>query len=182
MAKRALILVDIQNDYFPGGAWPVAGMEAAAEKAARLLGAARASGEMVVHIRHEMLQEGAPFFQAGSEGAEIAAVVAPGEGEPVLTKHKPNSFLGTGLEARLRDAGIEAVTICGAMSQMCIDATARAAADLGFAVTVVADACGARALDFGETHVPAEMVHAAFMAALSPGYARVVPLADYSGA
>ena len=179
MTARALILVDIQNDYFPGGGWEVAGMEAAAENAARLLLAARAAGETVVHIRHEATVPEAPFFRPGTPGAEIAPVVAPEAGEMVLTKHRPNSFLGTGLDEVLRAAGVETVTVCGAMSQMCIDATARAAADLGFKVTVVSDACGARAMSFDGVDVPAEAVHAAFMAALGSSYAKVVPVEAY---
>lgn len=179
MVKRALILVDIQNDYFPGGAWPVEGMEAAAAKAAVVLQAARRAGELAVHVRHEATSAEAPFFRPGSEGSEINAAVVPAEGEAVLVKHRPNSFLNTGLEVVLREAGIEAVTVCGAMSQMCVDATARAAADLGFAVTVVADACGARAMSFDGVEVPAPQVHAAFMAALGSSYARVVAVEAY---
>ena len=153
-------------------------MEAAAATAARLLAEARAAGDLVVHIRHEATAE-APFFRPGSTGAEIAPVVAPQSGEAVLVKHRPNSFLGTGLETLLRDAGIETVTVCGAMSQMCIDATTRAAVDMGFKVTVVADACGARAMAFNGVEVPAEAVHAAFMAALGSSYAKVVAAEEY---
>lgn len=171
--KNALILVDIQNDYFEGGKWPVARMAEAAENAALLLAAARDKGDMVVHVHHEM-PEGGPFFVAGTPGAAISPVVAPQEGEAQVLKHKPNSFRDTGLETLLRDAGIGSVTICGAMSQMCIDATARAAADMGFAVTVVEDACGARATSFAGVDVPAEMVHATIMGALNGSYASVV--------
>lgn len=171
--KTALILVDIQNDYFEGGKWPVARMAEAAENAALLLAASRERGDLVVHVHHEM-PNGGPFFVAGTPGAEINPVVAPQTGEARVLKHKPNSFRDTGLEALLRDAGVGSVTICGAMSQMCIDATARAAADMGFAVTVVEDACGARATSFGGVDVPADMVHATIMGALNGSYASVV--------
>lgn len=174
MTKQALILVDIQNDYFDGGLWPVAQMETVAGNAARLLAHARKIGDLVVHIRHQMASDQAPFFRPGTAGAEINATVAPGEGEAVITKARPNSFHGTDLLDRLRGADIGAVAICGAMSQMCIDATARAAADLGFAVTVVEDACGAKASEFGGVKLSAEQVHAAFMAPLAMSYAKVV--------
>ncbi|MBT8411642.1 MAG: cysteine hydrolase [Octadecabacter sp.] len=176
--KNALILIDIQNDYFEGGKWPVANMAPAADNAARLLAAARANGEMIVHVHHEM-PEGGPFFVAGTEGAKINPAVAPQQGEATVLKHRPNSFLNTGLEAMLRDAGVGSVTLCGAMSQMCIDATARAARDLGFDVTVVADACGAKDTAFGGETVPAAQVHAAIMGALGGTYANVTDTTAY---
>ncbi|GAA6201981.1 cysteine hydrolase family protein [Aquicoccus sp. SU-CL01552] len=174
MTKHALILVDIQNDYFEGGLWPVAKMAAVAAKAARLLAAARAAGSLVIHVRHEMPSEQAPFFRPGSEGAAINPAVTPQDGEAVIVKARPNSFQGTDLLDRLRDAGIERVTICGAMSQMCIDATTRAAVDHGFAVTVAQDACGAKEVEFGGVTLTAEQVHAAFMAPLAMSYAKVM--------
>lgn len=178
MTKRALILVDIQNDYFAGGLWPVAKMQEAAENAARLLAQARTKGDLVVHIRHEMATDQAPFFRPGTPGAAIHSTVAPAAGEAVITKARPNSFHGTDLLDRLRAAEIEAVTICGAMSQMCIDATTRAAADLGFAVTVAEDACGAKETSFGGVSLSAEQVHAAFMAPLAMSYAKVMQTQD----
>lgn len=171
--KHALILVDIQNDYFDGGKWPVANMNVAASNAARLLAATRDRNDLVVHVHHEM-PEGGPFFVTGTDGALINTAVAPASGEERILKHRPNSFHNTGLEALLRDNGIEALTICGAMSQMCIDATARAARDMGFDVTVVADACGAKDTSFGDVTVPAAQVHATIMGALNGTYAKVV--------
>ena len=92
----------------------------------------------------------------------------------MLIKHRPNSFHGTRLQELLQDVEVEEVILCGAMSQMCVDATARAAADFGFAVTIAEDACAARAVEFGGVSVSAEQVHAAFMAPLAMGYAKVV--------
>ena len=179
--KHALILVDIQNDYFDGGKWPVANMAAAGANAARLLDAARDNHALVVHVHHEM-PEGGPFFVTGTQGAAINTAVAPQPGEATVLKHRPNSFHNTGLEALLRENGIEAVTICGAMSQMCIDATARAAKDMGFDVTVVADACGAKDTAFGGVTVPAAQVHATIMGALNGSYAKVVTTEVYLAA
>lgn len=179
MPKQALILIDIQNDYFPDGMWPVHEMTAAAENAARLLAAARTAGTDVIHIRHEFPTMQAPFFRPGSEGAKIHSMVAPQNGEKVITKGRPNSFQGTDLLEYLLAIKISAVTLCGAMSQMCVDATARAAADFGFAVTVVEDACGAREASFGGKTVPAPLVHAAFMAPLASSYGKVVTTSVY---
>jgi nicotinamidase-related amidase len=179
MTDTALILVDIQNDYFDNGNWPVAKMDTASANAARLLEHARKSGQMVVHVHHEIPSDGAPFFRPGTDGARIHASVAPQKGEPTILKHHPNSFRETGLLALLQDSRIRNVTICGAMSQMCIDATTRAAADFGFDVTVAEDACGAKETSFGNTQVDAEHVHATIMGALDGTYARVMKTEAY---
>lgn len=182
MTKEALLIVDLQNDYFPGGKWVLDRIEAASANAARLLAAYRDAGNPVIHIRHETQSPEAPFFHAGSDGAEIHSSVTPANDEPVIVKHAANSFRGTDLESRLRNEGIEKLTICGAMSQMCIDATTRAAADLEFTCTVVHDACAAKATAFDGVEVPAEQVHAAYMASLGFGYARVIATDEALGA
>ena len=143
MTETALTLVDIQNDYFANGNWPVAKMAAASASAASLLEHARKSGQLVVHVHHEIPSDETPFLRPGTYGARIYASVAPQTREAVILKHHPNSFRETGLLALLQDNGILNVTICGAMSQMCIDATTRAAADFGFDVTV-AERCRRR--------------------------------------
>lgn len=174
MNDSALILVDLQNDYFPGGKWPLQGIEAAAANARQLLERARGSGDLVIHVRHETPGAEAKFFLPGSEGAQIHANLLPEEGEIVILKNHANSFRDTELKATLERHGVSAVTVCGAMSHMCIDATVRAACDFGYAVSVVTDACATRDLRFGSVEVPAAMAHAAFMAALSGAYATAV--------
>jgi nicotinamidase-related amidase len=176
--QRALVIVDIQNDYFPGGANPLDGPEAAAANAARLLGRFRASGEPIVHLKHVWDAPDATFMRPGTPGVEIHDSVTPEGSEPVLEKEFPNGFVGTSLEADLRNAGAEEIVVCGMMTSMCVDATARAAADLGFTVTVAHDACATMPLSFGGVDVAAPSVHAAFLAALADGYASVVPTDD----
>lgn len=179
MSNTALVLIDIQNDYFEDGRWPVDKMQAVSANAARLLEHARNKGLWIVHVRHEIPSDEAPFFRPGTPGAEIHASVAPNEGEPVILKHRPNSFHDTSLRQDLEAKGITDVVICGAMSQMCIDATTRAAVDFGYAVTVIEDACGAKEQTFNDQEVPAPQVHAAFMAPLAMTYARVISLDAY---
>lgn len=174
MAKRALIIVDLQNDYFAGGAFTLVGIDAAAANAARLLDAARRAGEFVVHIRHEFASADAPFFVPGSNGAQTNEAVLNREGEPVVLKNHANAFRHTGLKEILDRNGITDVVIVGAMSHMCVDAVTRAAADFGFKATVVHDAVATRDLEFNGIKVPAAQVHAAFMAALGSAYASVV--------
>src|SRR4051812_38340308 len=179
MPKRALILIDIQNDYFPGGKWPLSGIESAADNAARLLEAARASGDLVVHVRHEFPTSDAPFFTPDSEGSKINPKVRSQGDEPVVLKHRVNAFRETDLKAILDRHGVDEVVICGAMSHMCVDAGARAASDLGYKCVVVHDACATRDQEFEGMVVPASEVHAAFMAALRFGYAQLVSTEEY---
>lgn len=171
---RALVLVDIQNDYFTGGLWPVDDMAHVARNASRVLGEAREAGQMIVHIRHEATSQTAPFFRPGTSGAQIHASVAPMAGERVVLKHRPNSFHETTLHQDLQAAGVTELTIIGAMTQMCIDATTRAARDFGYEVTLVADACGAKAASFGGTDLTAAQVQAAYLSALGMSYAKVI--------
>src|SRR5579862_9465002 len=171
---RALLIVDIQNDYFPGGAHPLHEPEAAAAAARAALDRFRTAGEHVVHVQHVWEGPDATFMRPGTPGVEINAAVAPRAGEPVIRKEAPNAFLGTEVERELRERGVDELVVCGMMTSMCVDATVRAASDLGFRVTVVHDACAAPALRFGEQQVPAPAVHAAFVAALADGYAEVV--------
>lgn len=179
MSRRALILVDIQNDYFPSGKWPLDGVEQAAEQAVRVLAAARQAGDLIVHVRHEFASAEAPFFVPGSQGARIHDSVRPLPGEAEVLKHQVNAFRDTDLKAILEQHGVQALTLVGSMSHMCIDAAARAAADLGYQVTVVHDACATRDQVFGEVQVPAAQVQAAYMAALAFAYAQVVSSAEY---
>ena len=179
MPNRALVLIDLQNDYFPGGKWTLSGIETAADNAARVLAAARAAGDLVIHVRHEFPTPEAPFFTPGSEGARIHPKAKSREGEPVVLKHHVNAFRETDLKALLDRHGVEEVVLCGAMSHMCVDAGARAASDLGYRCVVVHDACATRDQEFEGTVVPAADVHAAFMAALRFGYARLVSTEEY---
>lgn len=181
MSKRALILIDIQNDYFSDGRWPLHEMDSAARNAARVLAAARQAGDTVVHVRHEFLGADAPFFKQGSDGARIHSSVQPLADEHVVLKHQVNAFRDTELKAVLDQAGVEQVTLVGAMSHMCIDAAARASADFGYATTVLHDACATREQSFEGQQVPAAQVHAAYMAALAFAYAQVVSTEQYLG-
>jgi nicotinamidase-related amidase len=174
-ATTALLLVDIQNDYFPGGRMELVGSVEAGRKAAEVLSAFRSSGWPVVHVRHESVKPGASFFLPGTAGAEIHESVRPLPGEVVATKHTPNSFRETGLKERLESLAVGRLVIAGMMTHMCVDATTRAAFDFGFECTVLSDACATRDLTFDGRTVAAADVHTAFLAALGSAYARVVP-------
>lgn len=171
--KPALILIDIQNDYFPGGKMELEGSTEASLHAAKLLESFRAKALPLVHIQHVSNRPGASFFVPDTEGVNIHAKVAPRPGETVLQKNFPNSFRGTKLLEQLRGLGVDHLVIAGMMTHMCVDATTRAAFDLGFSCSLAHDACATRALVFGEQSVAAAQVHAAFLAALNGLYAKV---------
>jgi nicotinamidase-related amidase len=164
--KTALILIDIQNDYFPGGKGELEKPLEAARQVRRLLDFFRLQKWPTVHIQHVANRPGATTFLPDTDGMKIHASVAPLAGETVIVKHFPNSFRGTGLLEHLQGLHIERLVICGMMTHMCVDATTRAAADFGYPVLLAADACATRALTYEGAQVPAEHVHAAFLAAL----------------
>ena len=115
MAKQALIVVDIQNDYFPQGKWPLVGADAAADNAVRLLKAFRDTGDSVLHIRHEFTSDEAPFFTPGSEGAKLHPKVLNRADEPVVLKHFVNSFRETELQSILDEQGIKELVVVGSV-------------------------------------------------------------------
>lgn len=176
---HALILVDIQNDYFPGGAMELVGAAEAGANARLALERFRAAGDPVIHVQHVSTRPGSTFFLPDTAGAEIHACVAPLAGEAVVVKHYPNGFRETPLLERLRAVGADHLVVCGMMTHMCVDACVRAAADLGFGCTVLGDACATRDLAHGGQLVPAAMVHAAFLAALAGAYAAVTTTGEY---
>ncbi|HPG41824.1 MAG TPA: cysteine hydrolase family protein [bacterium] len=177
--QQALLIVDMQNDYFPDGSMPLVNIENAAANAKSLLERFRADNLPVIHVQHISNRSGATFFLPETSGAEICSALRPLPGETVVIKHYPNSFRETGLADLLTQQHIKHLVVCGAMSHMCIDTTVRAAFDLGFLCTLAADACATRDLHFMDTPVPAAQVHNAFMAALNGLFARVMTADDY---
>lgn len=171
---RALVLIDLQLDYFAGGAHPLVEPDAAVANAAAVLERFRANGEPVIHVFEVWDEPEATFFRPGTPGVEIHPAVAPALGERVVQKSNANAFLDTTLESDLRALGADEVVVAGMMTCVCVDSSVRAAADLGFDVSVVADACAAPDLEFAGTVVPAAQVHAAFLAALAEHFATVV--------
>ena len=173
--STALVLIDLQNDYFPGGTMELVGAEAAVARAAALLEAFRKRSLPIFHIQHLAKRPGATFFVPGTPGAEIHAAVSPAHGEPVVTKHFPSAFRETTLLDALRGVDAKNIVVAGMMTHMCVDTTVRAAADLGFACSLAQDACATRDLQFGGETVEAAKVQLAYLAALQGSFATVKP-------
>jgi nicotinamidase-related amidase len=170
----ALLVIDIQNFYFPGGKLPLVDPLAASLQAKKLLERFRAKGLPVVHVQHLPKGQASPTPDSGDEQYRIHPNVMPVGGERVIGKHEANAFRDTELLATLRSLGVRRLAICGMQTHMCVEAATRAAADLGFEVVVVNDACATRALKLEEKEVPAAQVHVAALAAMNGTYARVV--------
>jgi len=176
--KQALLLIDIQNDYFDGGAMTLVNAYQASENAKLLLEAFRSKKLPVIHIQHIATKAGATFFLPETFGVEIHKNVRPVADEKVIVKHFPNSFRETELLDVLRENEITDLIVAGMMTHMCIDATTRAAKDLGYTCTLIGDACATRNLEINGETVKAADVHNAFLAALNITYATITTAKD----
>ena len=176
---KALIIVDVQNDYFRDGNMELVSMDTAADNCRLLLEKFREYDFPIFHIQHLAIREGATFFVPDTKGCEIHDSVRPKENEVVLTKNYPNAFRETGLDKILREANISNIVVSGAMSHMCIDSTVRAGFDLGYSCELVSDACATRDLEFEGITIDSTHVHASFMAALSIPFASVTTTRDF---
>lgn len=172
--NSGLILIDIQNDYFKGGRYELTLPKEAASAALNILAAFRAQRLPIFHVRHVSVKPDATFFLPDTTGAEFYPETAPLDGETVIIKHKPNSFIGTGLAEELTAAGVSELVVCGMMTHMCLDTTVRAAADLGYPVTLIGDACATRDLLWAGKTIPAEQVQGAYLAAINGSFASVM--------
>jgi len=161
--KTALLVIDVQNFYFPGGSLPLVNPEAASLKAKKLLNKFRSQKQLVIHIRHN-----------AKKGAEIHENVKPLAGEKIISKNYANSFRETDLLDYLHKHQIKRLVICGMQTHMCVEAATRAAADLGFQCILVHDACATRALKFADKEVSAQDVHYSTLSSLSNTYATVI--------
>jgi nicotinamidase-related amidase len=159
----ALLIIDVQQFYFPGGAMPLVDPEAASLNCKKLLEKFRNGNQMIVHVAHN-----------ASQGAELHPHVEPAKGEEVFVKDEVSAFNGTGLLDYLRKNRVDKLVICGMQTHMCVEAAVRAAHDLGFECVLVHDACATRALTYGDHTTSATDVHNSTLSSLDRVYATVV--------
>ena len=165
--KSALLLIDIQDFYFPGGSSTLVEPEKAAANAALLLARFREDKMPVIHVRHN-----------ASSGAEINATVKPASGEKIISKDEVNCFLNTDLLDYLKANHLQTIVICGMQTHMCVEAATRAASDYGFNCILIHDACATKTLTFGDKTVKSEDVHNATLATLR-NYAEIKGTREY---
>jgi len=174
LSGAALVIIDAQQEYV-GGKLPLTGVDPAMEKIAALLSRARAAGTTIIHILHKGKAGGA--FDPDGPGHQPAPHAAPINGETIIKKSLPNAFAGTELDAALKQAGSKPLILAGFMTHMCVSSTARAALDLGYSTTVVADAVATRDLPNPSGGViDANTLNASSLAALSDRFAVIAPL------
>ena len=171
--KSALVIIDAQLEYTKGSL-PLDGVDAAIVETAKLLKLARAQGVPVFHIVQHA-PAGRPLFAEDGPYAPIVPLLTPAAGEIVLRKALPNSFAGTDLDALVKSTGRSELILAGFMTHMCVSATARAALDLKYRTTVVANATATRDLPdpLGGT-IPASVVHRVALSELADRFAIVV--------
>ena len=173
LAESTLIMVDCQNTYTTG-VMELDGVQAALDEAEVLLDRARSVGIPIIHIQHSD-GPGSLYDIEGESGA-IVDRVAPRDGEPVVVKQYPDSFVQTDLDERLKEIGASNLVIAGFMTHMCVNSTARGAFNLGYAPTVVAAATATRTLPgLGAEPVSAAVMQTASLAAMADLFAVVVP-------
>ena len=175
----ALIIIDIQNDYFDNGTNTLSGTNKAAKNARLILDNFRDKGLPIIHVQHLSTRPTATFFLPGTFGADIFADVRPLDNEKLIVKHYPNSFRETDLLESLQSLDVNQLVICGMMTHMCVDATTRAAKDFGFECTVIGDACATKDLVIDGRQIQATDVQASFLAALSYFYSTVKTTKDF---
>lgn len=163
----ALLLIDIQDFYFPGGKMELVNPEPAAQKAATILNEFRKQGLTVVHVRHN-----------SEPGGEINNIVKPLQGEKVISKNEVNSFLGTDMLDYLKSQNIKTLVICGMQTHMCVEAATRAGSDLGFKCILIHDACATRDIKFNDKIIKAEDVHYSTLSTLK-NYASVISADEF---
>ena len=171
--KEALLIIDVQNDYFPGGANELSHPVDAEKRIQELIAESRACGRPIVYIQH-FNPPGDTFFLEGTFGAEISERIRPQPEDKVIVKRYPNSFLETELDAFLKSLQVDTLIVCGMMTHMCVDTTVRAAMDYGYQVRLVADACATMDLVLNGETIPAETVQKAFIAAMDGVFATVI--------
>ncbi len=165
--KKALLIIDIQDFYFPGGKAELVEPGKAAANAALLLEDFRHNNQPVIYVRHNF-----------EPGGKINDLVKPISGEKIFSKDEVNSFLHTGLHDYLISAGIDTLVICGMQTHMCVEAATRAASDFGYKCILIGDACATRDLRYGDRIIKAADVHFSTLNTLK-SYAEVENTSDY---
>lgn len=177
--RKGLLIIDVQNDYFPNGRCELFKTEKTLENIKKLLEYFRKNKFPIYYIKHISENEDATFFLPGTDGIEIHKEIKPLNNEKVVIKNYPNSFYNTDLKEILQKDLIDELIVCGMMTHMCIDTTVRAARDLGYKNILVSDACTTKDLEWNSIKIPAETVQNVYMASLNGEFAHVIKTEEY---
>lgn len=176
--KKALLIIDVQNDYFENGKCELHRPDYALNAIKAILKYFRENNEPVYFIQH-ISSKGVAFFEPDTAGVQIHRDITPLKQEQIIVKHYPNSFFQTTLQQKLEEAGITELVICGMMTHMCIDTTVRAANELGYQITLLSDACATKDLEWNHLLISADDIQAVYLASLNREFADVQTSKDY---
>ena len=176
--KKALIIIDVQNDYFPNGKFELHNSEGALTKIKLLVDEFRKKDNPIYFVKHISSKDGT-FFVPDTHGVEIHDGIKPLDSEKIIIKNYPNSFLKTTLEEELEKESVTDLIICGMMTHLCVDTTVRAAANYDYNITLISDACATRSLEWNSTILPAETVQNVYMASLNNIFCKVITCNNY---
>jgi nicotinamidase-related amidase len=179
--KRALLVIDVQNEYFEGGALPVTYPQNSHANILSTIKAAQAAGIPIVMVQHTATAKGAKAFVKNTQGWQLHASVKNAKVTHYIEKTMPSSFVGTDLESWLRKEGIDTVVVSGYMTQHCCDTTARYAKHLGFDVEFLSDATGT--LDFANKggKASAEEIHRSTLVEQAFRFSDVISTKEWIG-
>ncbi len=171
--KRALLVIDVQNEYF-SGRMKITHPPDSLKNILNMIDSARSRGIPVVIVQHTAPQKDAPFFRKGTEAWDLHPEIASRKYDHLVEKDLPGSFTGTDLESWLRSNQVDTVAICGYMTQMCCDTTARQAFHLGFAVEFISDATGTLSISNSAGSVSDEELHRAILVTQAMRFSKVL--------
>lgn len=174
----ALVIIDVQNDYFPQGKCELFQSEQALKVTKRLLKHFRERKLPIFYVQH-ISPEDAAFFLPNTKGVQLHKEIEPLGSEYIIVKHTPNGFHETTLQEKLTSLSIKNLVMCGMMTHMCVDTTVRAAKDLGYLVTLISDACATKDLEWNGRKLPASLINDVYMASLNGRFATVMSSTDY---
>ena len=177
--KEALLLIDIQNDYFSGGKCELNRPLEALCNTEKILDNFRKENKPIIYVQHINVSANASFFVPNTDGVKIHNEILPIKGDFIVTKHTPSCFYKTNLNKIILENQITHLVVCGMMSHMCVDTTVRACKDYEINVTLIDDACTTKSLIHNGEEIPADVVHKAFMAALNDAFAKVTTAEEY---
>ena len=170
--KKALLIVDVQNDYFPDGKCRLHKPEEALNTIKGLLKSFREQNLPAIYVQHVSTMQ-ADFFIPNTEGVQIHKDIKPLDTEAVIVKHYPNSFYETDLHNELMKNEVTELVVCGMMTHMCIDTTIRAAKDYGYKITLISDGCATKDLEWNGVTLPASLIQSTYMASLNQKFANI---------
>jgi nicotinamidase-related amidase len=180
-SRRALIVIDVQNDYV-GGKLPIEypPVDLSLANIGRAMDAAKTQGIAVVAVEN-VLPESAPFMAKGTFGAQLHEVVASRGWDYLVSKNLPSAFSGTGLSAWLRERSIDTVTLVGYMTHNCVLSSAVEAMHGGFAVELISDASGSLPYSNQAGSATAEEIHRVVSVVLQSRFAAVMTTDEWLG-